>query len=257
MLSLFFIESKRQWIIFRRYPVEAFAGVIVFTVIFLGMFLGSKYLAGGSVTFGTKLDVVVAGYVVWLVTTGLFVGPGAQLTEDARTGILEQLFMSQRNFAFFTGVRALGGLAQHLLLISVVLSVICLLTGARLGLRFGELIPFLGVILASTGLGLMVASYAMMVKQINSILGIGQFLLLALVVTPIASLGEWGPVLSAITPINPSSQLLQAQLATGHEATVLELLVSAGNGLLYLLFGMRLLNLAGAVAKRRGTIGSF
>ena len=78
MLDLFFIESKRQWIVFRRYPVEAFAGVIVFTIIFFGMFTGSKYLAGGNASFGSKLDVVVcvfhaaASFVAVMPIVGAF-----------------------------------------------------------------------------------------------------------------------------------------------------------------------------------------
>ena len=257
MLSLFFIESKRQWIIFKRYPMEAFAGVLVFTIIFIGLFAGSKFLAGSQSSFGNRLDQVVAGYVLWLVTTGLFAGPGSQLTEDARSGILEQLFVAPHNFTAFSVLRVFSGLVQHLLLIAIVLTIICLITGSRLDYRLVELIPFVGVVLAASGIGLMVAAYAMLVKQVGAILGIGQFLLLAFVVTPIATFGPWGPWLSVITPINPASQLLQSELATDHVATALELIAALGNGLAYFLLGAYLLDRSSQRARRLASIGGF
>jgi ABC-2 type transport system permease protein len=257
MLSLFLIESKRQWTIFKRYPIEAFAGVLVFTIIFIGLFAGSKYLAGAQSNFGSRLDEVVAGYVLWLVTTGLFAGPGSQLTEDARSGILEQLFVAPHNFTAFSVLRIFSGLLQHLLLIVIVLTVICLITGSRLDYHPLELVPFAGVVLAASGLGLAVAAYAMTVKQVGAILGIGQFLLMAFVVTPIASFGRWGAWLSSIVPINPASQLLQNELATGHGASALQILVALGNGVAYFLLGAFLLELSSQRARRLANIGGF
>ncbi|HTP40664.1 MAG TPA: hypothetical protein VMI92_13950 [Steroidobacteraceae bacterium] len=257
MLNLLLIESRRQWLMFRRYPVESFAGVVVFTILFFGLFTGARYLAGTQVDFAHRLDVVVAGYVLWLVTTGLFVGPGAQITEDARVGILEQLFVSPHNFTVFTVIRVLSGLVQHLLLILVVLSAICLITGTRLEYRLAELVPFAGIVLAATGLGLMAASYALLVKQVSALLGIGQFLLLPLVATPVQSLPGFGAWLAAVLPINPSSQLLQSELASGRAARAGELALAMGNGVAFFLLGAWLLDRASRRARRLAIVGSF
>lgn len=257
MLDLFLIESKRQWIVFKRYPVESFAGVVIFTVIFIGLFSGSKYLAGAGVNFGSRLDLVVAGYILWLVTTGLFAGPGALLMEDARSGILEQLFVSPYRFSTFTALRIFSGLAQHLLLIAVIVVIISLITGTRLEYRWEELVPFAGVILATSGLGMAVAAYALMAKQVGSILSIGQFLLLAVVVTPIGSFGSIGPWIAAVTPINPSAQLLQHQLAQNLAASGADLAVAIANGIFYFLLGAWLLDLSSQRARRLATIGLF
>jgi ABC-2 type transport system permease protein len=257
MLSLFFMESKRQWTMFRRYPMEAFAGVLVFTIIFIGLFAGSRYLAGSNVDFGTRMDQVVASYVLWLVTTGLFAGPGSQLIEDARSGILEQLFVTPHNFALFSALRVLAGLVQHLLLIIVVLSIICLVTGTRLHYNVQEVIPFFGHVMAAIGLGLLVSSYAMLVKQVGAILGIGQFVLIAFVATPVASFGEWGRWISAVIPINPSAQLLQKQLAENYHPSAIDLALAMGNGLAYLGLGILFLHLSSKRAKRLALIGHF
>jgi ABC-2 type transport system permease protein len=257
MLNLFLIESRRQWLMFRRYPVESFTGALVFTILFFGLFTGARYLAGANADFEQRLDVVVAGYVLWLLTTGLFVGPGAQLTEDARVGILEQLFVSPHNFTVFTVVRLLSGLVQHLLLIVVVLVIICLITRTRLDYGAAELLPFAAIIFAASGLGLMAASYAMLVRQVNAVLGIGQFLLLPLVAAPVQSIAGYGAWLTALLPINPASQLLQSELAAGHAATPAELAIALANGVGYFLLGALLLERASRRARRLAIIGSF
>jgi ABC-2 type transport system permease protein len=257
MLNLFLIESRRQWLMFKRYPVESFTGALVFTILFFGLFTGARYLAGAKVDFEHRLDVVVAGYVLWLLTTGLFVGPGAQITEDARVGILEQLFVSPHNFTVFTVIRVISGLVQHLLLIVVVLGVICLITHTRLDYAAAELLPFTAIVLAATGLGLMAAAYAMLVRQVNAVLGIGQFLLLPLVAAPVQSIAGHGAWLTALLPINPASQLLQSELATGRAATAPELAIALANGLAYFLIGALLLGRASRRARRLALIGSF
>ncbi len=257
MLNIYLVEARRQWIMFLRYPMEAFAGVVVFSIIFTALFAGSRYLAGAGADFGSRLDQVVANYVLWLVTTGLFAGPGAQLVDDSRSGILEQLFITPHNFAAFSVVRTLAGLAQHLLLIGVVLGVICLITGTRLQYRWVELIPFAFQIMAAVGVGLLVCAYAMLVKQVAAILSIGQFILIAFVATPIQALGEWGRWISLFIPINPSAQLLQRQLAGGYEANMADLMMAMVNGGLYLGIGMLLLTLAARRAKRLALIGTF
>lgn len=257
MLSIFFVESKRQWLVFRRYPVESIAGVVIFTIIFFGLFTGSKYLAGAGIKFGSRLDIVVAGYILWLVTTGLFAGPGALLVQDIQSGIIEQLFVSPLNFSIFTTLRIFSGLAQHLLLIALLVVIISLITGTHLDYHLVELIPFVGVILATSGLGLVVAAYALLVKQVNAILSIGQFVLLGLVVTPIQHFGVWGKWLSAITPINPSAQLLQYQLSNGYQASVGEVAMAVCNGVFYFLLGIFILEMASRRARKLASIGHF
>lgn len=257
MLSMFLVESKRQWLIFKRYPVESIAGIVIFTIIFIGLFAGSKYLAGAGVHFGNRLDLVIAGYILWLVTTGLFAGPGALLLEDTRLGIIEQLFVSPFNFAVFTAMRVFSGLVQHLLLIAVLVVIISLITGSRLDYRWIEILPFAGVVLATSGLGLAIAAYALLAKQVSAILSIGQFVLLSLVVTPIQSFGAWGGWLSAITPINPAAQLLQHQLANGYSASNGQLIVALGNGVTYFLAGVYLLELASRRARKLASVGQF
>jgi ABC-2 type transport system permease protein len=257
MLNIFLIESKRQWLMMLRYPIESLAGVLIFTILFIGLFVGSKFLAGAHANFGNRLDLVVSGYIIWLVTTGLYAGPGAQLLDDAHSGILEQLFVSPHNFSLFSSVRVFSGLVQHLLLIAILVVVISLITGTRLDYRWSELIPFAGVILATSGVGLVVAAYALLVKQVGAILSIGQFLLIALVATPIQNFGPFGIWFSVLLPINYPSQVLQQMLANHSDATLLQLAGSIGISVFYFALGALVLELAAKRARQKASIGEF
>lgn len=46
MFELLLAEFKRSWTEFIRYPVDAIAGVVITTLIFYGLFLGTRYIAG-------------------------------------------------------------------------------------------------------------------------------------------------------------------------------------------------------------------
>lgn len=257
MFDLLIIESKRQWLLFKRYPVESFAGVVVFTIIFFGLFTGARYLAGPGAAFGNRLNVIVAGYILWLVTTGLYGGPGAQLLEDMRSGILEQLFLIPSRFSAFAALRVLAGLLQHLLLIAILVVIVSLVTRSHLHYNIAEAVPFIAVILGASGLGLAVAAYVLVIKQSGVILTIGQFLLLGFVVTPVASFGKWGPWLSAVIPINPASQILQNELASRPALGAPVEAIAIANGVCYCVIGLAVLEIACRHVRRAATVGHF
>lgn len=257
MFDLPIIETKRQWLRLKRYPIESLTGLIVVTLIFVGLYSGSKYLSGADHSVSGRLELVVAGYALWVTSSGLYGGPGTAVLEDAQAGILEQLFVSQYSFPFFLAIRALCGLAIHLGLMTVMLIAMCLITGAKLHLDMLEVVPFIGFLLASMGLGLAVAAYALLAKRTGSILVIGQFVLLAVIYTPIetfGAIGRWG---AAFIPVNISAQLLQRQLAFNYHASFVEFAMALFNGVLYYLAGYMLLVLASNRARSLACIGQF
>lgn len=257
MFDLSVIETKRQWLRLKRYPIESLTGLVVVTLIFVGLYTGSKYLAGGDHGMSGRLELVVAGYALWVTSSGLYGGPGTAVLEDAQAGILEQLFVSQYPFPMFLAIRAFCGLAIHLGLMTVMLSAMCLITGAKLHLDMAEIVPLTGFLLASMGLGLAVAAYALLAKRTGSILVIGQFVLLAVVYTPIETLGAVGRWSAAFIPINISAQLLQRQLAFNYQASLVEFAMALFNGVIYYFAGYMLLVLASNRARALACIGQF
>ncbi|MCC4597494.1 ABC transporter permease [Xanthomonas campestris pv. phormiicola] len=252
-----YAEVRKNMITVRRYPIESILGAIVFTFFFMGIFFGSKYLAGGAEVNEQRLAVTVATYVVWLTTTGLFSGPGAQIADDARTGILEQIFLAPTRFASFVVVRTFSGLVHHLLLITLVLGVICLFTGVRLNYTPYAVLPLFCVILASVGLGLLVAGYAMVIKRIQSLLSLGQFIMLALVAAPLQGRDGAFGVLADVVPINPSAHLLGELLSHPVTPTASEYAVCAANGVAWFLLGYWALDRAVRAARKRGLVSGY
>ncbi|RDS82768.1 hypothetical protein DWU98_06345 [Dyella monticola] len=254
---LAYAEMRKNIITIKRYPIESVLGAIVFTLFFMGIFFGSRYLAGGAQVSDQRLALTVATYVVWLTTTGLFAGPGAQISDDARTGILEQIFLAPCRFASFIVVRVFSGLVHHLVLVALVLSIICLFTGVRLHYSINALIPFLCVILASIGLGLLVAGYAMVVKRVQSLLSLGQFIMLALVAAPLGGHGGSFGMLTDLVPINPSAQMLGRLLSQHSAMSTTDYVICLTNGLAWFALGYVMLDRAVKVAKQRGLVSGY
>ena len=95
MIELFLAELRRRWIEFRRYPVEAIAGIFIFTAIFYGLFLSARYIAGPSFQLGDRLDSIIIGYVLWALVSFIQASIAGELQREAQTGTLEQLFLSR------------------------------------------------------------------------------------------------------------------------------------------------------------------
>jgi ABC-2 type transport system permease protein len=62
-MKLLLAELKRSWTMLRRYGAETIGGIVATTVVFYGLFLSAKYVAG-EVQFGDRLDAIVVGYVL-------------------------------------------------------------------------------------------------------------------------------------------------------------------------------------------------
>ena len=109
MFELFLAEFRRSWIQFTRYSTEAIGGVFITTVIFYGLFLSARYIAGPSLQFGNRLDAIVVGYVLWTLVLFIMGDIAGGLQNEAQTGTLEQLFLSPFGAPRVFLVRALAG----------------------------------------------------------------------------------------------------------------------------------------------------
>ncbi len=192
MLRLLAIEFKRSLLMLARYPMELFGQIVVITLIFYGLFLGARYIAGPTAQFGERLDALVVGYVLWTLALFSIGQLSWGLMEEAREGTLEQVFLTRYGPIRVYLARNLAGLLVNLALNLVILLVIMALTGARLRLDPTALLPLVGVMLASYGIGFALGALALYFKRIQAFLQIFQFVLMFLIMTPLSSSpGSW------------------------------------------------------------------
>lgn len=257
MLELLLGELKRTWIQSIRYPAEVIGGIIVITSVFYGLFLSAQYMAGPSMGFGSRLDAVVVGYVLWSLVLYVVNDIAIGLQMESQTGTLEQVFMSPFGAPKVFLARALASLAMRLSLIVGILLILMGLTGSRLQFPPALLLPLGTLLLAAYGLAFMMGACALIFKRVQQVLGIFQFALLFLIAAPTEEWSGAARWLSFGLPMLPSTGMLRSLMARGETLEWAWLGVAIANGLIYFALGLALFRWAEREAKRRGTIGGY
>lgn len=257
MLQLFLAEFKRSWIEFIRYPVDAIAGVTITTLIFYGLFLGARYIAGPALQFGNRLDAIVVVYVLWILVIFIFNDIAMGLQMEAQTGTLEQVFLSPFGAPRVFLARAVASLTLRLVLILSVLLLIIVLTGIRLSFPVSILFPLCTVLLGAYGLAFIMGALGLLFKRIQQLLGLFQFALLFLLAVPTET---WvGPLqgLRLLLPMTLGAGGLRDLMALNQGLYLPHFALALLNGVGYFALGLLVFSWAEREAKRRGILGGY
>jgi len=257
MLNLFLAELRRIWTQFRRYPGEAIGGIIVTTMLFYGLFLGTRYVAGPGLQFGERLDAIIIGYVLWTLALFIIFDIAANLQIESQIGTLEQVFLSPFGAANVFLARALAGLTLNLTLNLGILLIILVLTGSRLYFPPSLLLPLVSILLGAYGLAFAMGSLALLLKRIQQLLSLIQFALLFLIAAPTET---WqGPlrILGFLMPMTAGAGILRNLMARGQSLEPLPVFLALLNGLVYFSLGLGIFRACEREAKRRGILGGY
>jgi len=257
MTGLLGAEVRRIFIQTRRYPFEFASGTIVLVMVFLGLFVGASYLAGVPIR-GPHLSDVVLGYMAWMLAMTATSDMGFDLQNEAQNGTLEQLFLTPRPTGLVMLVRDVVSVTFYMVPMAVVLVVVVLVTGARFTVSPLDLVPTALALATAWGLGLVIASGAILFKRMNQVLNLVQFLLLFVVMAPIAQLGGMWHVAATILPLSPSVGLLDHLTIPGGGAGTAVLLIEAcANAALWLGAGLWLFARADRLARDRAILAHY
>lgn len=257
MLNLFLAELRRIWTQFRRYPGEAIGGIIVTTMLFYGLFLGTRYVAGPGLQFGDRLDAIIIGYVLWTLVLFIIFDIAANLQIESQIGTLEQVFLSPFGAPKVFLARALAGLTLNLTLNLGILLTILVLTGSRLYFPPTLLLPLVSILFAAYGLAFAMGSLALLLKRIQQLLSLIQFALLFLIAAPTET---WqGPlrILGFLMPMTSGAGILRNLMARGQSLEPLPVFLALLNGLVYFSLGLGIFRACEREAKRRGILGGY
>jgi ABC-2 type transport system permease protein len=257
IIDLLLAELKRTWTQTRRYPSEAVVGVIILTAVFYGIFLSTQYMAGPSMGFGERLDAVVVGYLVWTLVLYIVNDIATTLQLEAQTGTLEQLFLSPFGATRVFLARAIASLSLRLILIGIVLAIIMVTTGSRLAFPPLLLLPLASLLLSAYGLAFLIGAFALVLKKVQQVLGLFQFLLLFLLAAPTENLEGRISSLANLLPIVPSTGLLRDLMAREQGLDWLMWGGAIANGIIYFVLGILVFRWAENKAKRQGTLGGY
>jgi ABC-2 type transport system permease protein len=257
MGNLFLAELSRAWILFRRYPIPNFAYAIITFVVFYGLFLGTRYLAGPVAMVGARLDALVVGYIVWTLSLSALADISLNLQEDMQGGTLEHVYLSPFGPTRIYLMRGLAKLIINLAVTLVVALVIMFAVDHWLQWRW-ELLPAAALTLISAyGFSMCFGAMTLVYKRLGGLFGLIQFLLLYLVLAPVEELPLTLRPLSALLPIAPTVSLLRQVLSESEPAGSYEIALSVGNALLYMGVGLFLFQRADRAMRARGTVSQF
>jgi len=262
MISLFLAEVRRSWTQFIRYPSEAIIGVFISTITFYFLFTGASYVAGPSGSLATadgaeRLDVLVIGYILWILMLFVLGEATNNLEGEAKTGTLEQIFLSPHSAVVVFFLRALAGLAIRLLLLGINLGLILLITGSRLAFPPLLIFPLVTMLMSAYGFAFVLGGLVLLFKQVRQILGGLQFGLLLLIGAPVENFSGLAQVAAFLAPMTPSAGLLRDLMARSEGLDWGMLAIALANGVVYLGLGFFCFARAERVAKQRGLLGGY
>ncbi|WP_395338234.1 ABC transporter permease [Ningiella sp. W23] len=257
MLSLYWIEFSRSWVLFKRYPMDALAAIFMLLFLFCGLFYGAEYLTNGTSHFGERLETMVVMYINWILVIGVFSGLSGEIQREADTGTLEQLFMARLSMPNLILVRAFANLGVNFLITILTLQIVIWVSGVELNYAAIAIVPVIASVFAGIGLGMMTASITLLAKKAMGFIAMLQLLLIVVMVLPFESWSSTGQAFGYLLPITSATSQLKSIMA-GSDATLgLPHLYSLLSGLSYLVAGYLIFRCSVNRAKRLGNLSQY
>lgn len=257
MLELLTAELRRNWIMFTRYPGEAIGKVVAIALLFYVLFLGTSYLAGPTTQFGERLDAIVVGYTLWALVELAINDLTLELQTEAQIGTLEQIFLSPFGALRVLLARSLAGSILNLVLMLLALLIILALTGIRLYFSPILLLPLVTTLMGAYGLAFTLGAVILLLKRLQQLLGIFQFMLLFLFVTPFETSANPLKLLRFFLPMVPSVGMLRNLVGSGESFDAVLFHLCLLNGMFYFTLGLFIFHLAQRSAKQKGRLGGY
>jgi ABC-2 type transport system permease protein len=257
MINLFLAEITRSWLLLSRYIAETIGGIIATTFVFYGLFLSSRYIAGPSIAFGDRLDSIIVGYILWTLLLFIMGDLAGGLQDEARTGTLEQLFLTPYGAARVLVIRAIGSLTIQLTINIIIIVVIMLITGSKLAFPPILVPPFITALLGAYGLAFAMGSLTLVFKQARQLLSILQFGLLLLLAAPTETWTGGMKLVGWLMPIAPAAGLLRDVMARRLPLDDMRMAIASVNGIFYFMLGIFLFRWAERLTKRQGKLGGY
>lgn len=185
-LNVLKANIRREYILLKRYLPNTIAMLVTFYVLFLGMFFGIT-LIGDPSTQDANIQYVIVNYIFWFLAMLVVNDIGWQITNEATQGTLEQLGMSPMGIWKIMLSRLFSTTLVEFIIIIGLLYLSMLTAGQWLNVDVISILPVLILTLISMfGLGLIIAGFTMILKQIQAFLQILQFLLAGLTFVPLS-----------------------------------------------------------------------
>lgn len=244
----------REYLIFVRYPANAFGAVIISLFFFGLLFFGGQMVAGQALT--DSIEGIIVGYFLWTLSVGAYSSISNDIGSEVQWGTLERHVTTPFGFAPVALLKGVAKVVRTFLLSSLILGAMLLMTGERLALHVPTIVVISGLTIASVlGLGFAAGGVTVLYKRIGNWLNLLQFGFVVLVSAPALEISYL-----SILPLAHGSGMLQRAMVDGvrlweFAPTDLALLVAVAAG--YLAIGYGVFRVTTDRARRLGVLGDY
>jgi ABC-2 type transport system permease protein len=256
MTALLVAEWRRMVAQMTRYPGETISSMMVLFLVFAGLFYGARYMTAAPIS-GARLATVVIGYAVWMLMMSATGDMGWSIQNEAQNGTLEQVMLVPWAAVWVFLVRAVMSIAGFLLPEAVIIAALIVMTGVHFVWSPLAAAPVAMVLVTAWGLGLVVAALALVLKRVGQVLQIVQFLLLFVILSPVATLPGWaGHLAGMLVPFAAQVGVLHRVLE-GQTVGPWLWLEAGADMIVFLVAGVLLFKLLDGVARAQGILGHY
>lgn len=255
-LVLFLEILKKEFIIWKRYLFNSLGSLITIYFVFLLIFMGYSGIARGNPDFGSGLEGLVVGYLLWVFALMTYSDISYSIRAESQEGTLEQLYMSPFGFTLVAGFRLISSFFLNFIFITVLLVAMVLTTSRSLHLDLLSIMPLLIItLLGIAGIGFLFGGLTLLFKRVESYLQIVQFLLIGLVAAPV---GKY-PLFKCL-PAALGASLIREVMVDEKSITAFlwsDFLFLLCNSLFYLLLGYLVFKWCERRAMFKGLLGHY
>uniref|UniRef100_A0A7C4XU65 ABC transporter permease n=1 Tax=candidate division WOR-3 bacterium TaxID=2052148 RepID=A0A7C4XU65_UNCW3 len=255
-LALFWGIFRKEWIELKRYPFNTISGVITVYLIFLLFFFGYNFLGGNLLSGAKTLEAFIVGFFIWTYAVGAYSVLAWGITQEARSGTLEQLYMTPLGYDTVAIYSAIASLFWNLAWVVPILSLMMITTGRFLHFDLITLIPLLILTIAcGYGIGFIIAGLGLIFKKIQSFFQILQFIFVGFIALPV----EKYPLFKLL-PFTLGAKLIGKNMINKisiFQMNWADLLILLFVAFFYFALGFTIFKLCERVAKDKGLLGHY
>lgn len=254
--NLFKAIFIKEWISLKRYPFNTISAIVTVYLVFLLFFLGYKFIGGNQATFTRTTEGFIVGFFIWTYSIAAYSTLSWGIIQEARTGTLEQLYMTPLGFETVSIYTVISNFIWSLVWVLPILALMMVTTGRFLHFNLITLVPLLILTIASGyGIGFITGGLGLVFKKIQAFFQILQFIFVGFIVAPVDKL----PILK-ILPFSLGTKLIARNMIDKlpiYSMPIHDILILMANAIFYLAIGFSLFKVCEKIAKNRGLLGHY
>ncbi len=178
IINLLKSEGLKYFAELRRYFFNTISSLFVIYIIFLVYFFGIKFMTGPSMAV-EKLDVLIIGYIMWMLALIGFQSTGYTVYDEMQRGTFEQMYLTSFGIEVVFIIRIIFETIFSLFFSAIILILTMFTTGRYFVIPVGKVLIALIFALPSLwGLGFVFAGLSLIFKRISAFLNLMQFVLI-------------------------------------------------------------------------------